>query len=138
MVSRRTLAIVALSWLASACTPASVAPTASAAPTRTAPFPLTNVFVKDFRSSEPQQCTTADVALTHRQAAAFFERAQALSRQQVEDNYPTAPCYIDGTLTAAGQQQCDWRISAAATGFIRCGDAEWHFACDDCDDLFGR
>lgn len=98
---------------------------------------LSEVFIKDFRSLEPEACTTADVALSHSDALAFFQRARTLSRAEVEDNYPTAPCFVEGTLRADGQL-CDWRISAAATGFIHCDGAtphEWYFACDDCSDL---
>lgn len=96
-----------------------------------------HVFVKDFQSLEPQACTTADVALTHSDAHTFLRRARVLSRAQVEDNYPTAPCFVEGTLEAEGRT-CDWRITAAATGFVRCAGEplrEWHFACDDCSDL---
>lgn len=102
-----------------------------------APSALSEVFVKDFRSLEPLTCTTTDVALTHSDAHTFFQRAQTLTRAQVEDNYPTAPCFVEGTLRMNGGI-CDWRITAAATGFIRCEgppQREWHFACDDCGDL---
>jgi hypothetical protein len=98
------------------------------------PRHLDEVFVKDFRSIAPLDCTTADVALTHTEAATFFSRARVLSSRQIADNYPVAPCFVEGTLRADGER-CDWRITAAATGFIRCGPNEWHFACDDCDEL---
>lgn len=96
---------------------------------------LSAVFVKDFTSSEPTACTTADVDLTHSEAHVFFERAHQLDARTLSDNYPVAPCQIEGTLKA-GKRLCDWQINAAATGVIRCDGAEWFFACDDCDDLF--
>ncbi|MBT0962415.1 hypothetical protein [Denitromonas iodatirespirans] len=96
---------------------------------------LSAVFVKDFTSSEPTACTTADVDLTHSEAHAFFKRARQLDARTLSDNYPVAPCRIEGTLKA-GKRLCDWQISAAATGVIRCDGAQWFFACDDCEDLF--
>lgn len=93
-----------------------------------------SVFVKDFISSEPSNCTTADVALTHREARLFFNRANEISYRQMADNYPYAPCHVEGTLRYR-DQQCDWQISAAATGHISCGKHQWYFSCDDCDDL---
>ncbi|MGQ5490237.1 hypothetical protein ACUH78_15435 [Thauera sp. ZXT1-4] len=101
------------------------------------PQHLDEVFIKDFRSAAPLDCTTADVALTHTEAAIFFSRAHALSPRQIADNYPAAPCFVEGTLLADGEL-CDWRITAAATGLIRCGPNEWHFACDDCDDILSN
>jgi len=96
---------------------------------------LSAVYVADFRSSDPKACTTADVDLTHEEAAAFFRRAKQLSQQALADHYPLAPCRIDGTLEHKGQA-CDFEISAAMTGSIRCGEERWVFACEDCGDLF--
>ncbi|MCZ4306088.1 hypothetical protein O4G98_15245 [Zoogloeaceae bacterium G21618-S1] len=96
---------------------------------------LSAVYVQDFTSSEPTACTTADVDLTHAEAQAFFKRARQLDARTLNDNYPVAPCQIEGTLKA-GKHLCDWQISAAATGVIRCEGDAWFFACDDCGDLF--
>ncbi|WP_333858877.1 hypothetical protein [Denitromonas sp.] len=96
---------------------------------------LSAVYVQDFTSSEPTACTTADVDLTHAEAQAFFKRARQLDARTLSDNYPVAPCQIEGTLKA-GKRLCDWQISAAATGVIRCEGDVWFFACDDCGDLF--
>ena len=96
---------------------------------------LSAVYVQDFSSSDPAACTTADVDLTHSEAQAFFKRARQLDARTLSDNYPVAPCQIEGTLKA-GKRLCDWQISAAATGVIRCDGDEWFFACDDCGDLF--
>lgn len=96
---------------------------------------LSAVYVQDFTSSEPMACTTADVDLTHAEAQAFFKRARQLDARTLSDNYPVAPCQIEGTLKA-GKRLCDWQISAAATGVIRCEGGAWFFACDDCGDLF--
>lgn len=98
---------------------------------------LTDVFIADFTSTDPAGCTTADVNLTHSEAKAFFDRAMPMSAKQVADHYPLAPCKVEGTLKRNGQQ-CDFEISAAMTGQIQCGGTTWHFACDDCDDLFAR
>ena len=96
---------------------------------------LSDVFIQDFDSSDPAGCTTADVDLTHDEALSFFQRAKPLSAVQVADNYPLAPCKVEGTLRRDGQA-CEFEISAAMTGMIQCGDARWHFACDDCAALF--
>lgn len=96
---------------------------------------LSAVYVQDFSSSDPAACITADVDLTHSEAQAFFKRARQLDARTLSDNYPVAPCQIEGTLKA-GKRLCDWQISAAATGVIRCDGDEWFFACDDCGDLF--
>ena len=119
------LATALLAWLTGCSPQAETAP----------PSRLTEVFVKDFRSLAPAECTTADVALTHTEAETFFKRARHMTRKQVSDNYPTAPCFIEGTLKASGRL-CEWRVTAAATGYIVCDGQEWHYACDDCGDLF--
>lgn len=126
MVKRKlVLAAAMLVWLTGCSTQTETAP-----PTR-----LTEVFIKDFRSLAPTECTASDVALTHSEVETFFGRARHLTRKQVADNYPTAPCFIEGTLKTGGSL-CEWRVTAAATGFILCGAQEWHYACDDCADLF--
>lgn len=124
MVKRKLVLVTALLVWLSGCSQQVEAP----------PARLTEVFVKDFHSLEPTACTTSDVALTHSEVETFFTRAQHMTRKQVSDNYPTAPCYIEGTLKT-GDKLCEWRVTAAATGFIACGGQEWHYACDDCGDL---
>lgn len=96
---------------------------------------LQQVFVKDFESTEPNACTTADVPLGHAQARAFFERATELEYKVLSDNYPEAPCRLVGTARL-GTDACDWAITAAHTGWLRCGTTRRYYACDTCDDLF--
>lgn len=96
-----------------------------------------SIVIKDFASSEPTACTTADVDLSNAEARQFFQRAIQISYRQLQDDYPHAPCHVEGTLIYRGQL-CDWKISAAGTGSIVCGERAWHFACDDCDDLLLR
>ncbi len=95
---------------------------------------IKEVWVKDFESSEPAACKAADVAPSHAQARQFFRRAKVLDAKTLNDNYPTAPCQVVGTLKYRAKH-CEWTISAAATGSITCGKRTWLFACDDCDAL---
>jgi hypothetical protein len=96
-----------------------------------------NLVIKDFTSSDPAACTTADVDLTNAEARQFFQRAIQISYRQLQDDYPLAPCRLEGTLTYRGQL-CEWTISAAGTGSIVCRKRTWHLACDDCQDLLVR
>lgn len=96
-----------------------------------------NLVIKDFTSSDPHACTTADVDLTNTEVRQFFQRASQLSYRQLQDDYPHAPCRLEGTLIYRGKL-CQWSISAAGTGSIVCGESSWHFACDDCQDLLVR
>ena len=98
------------------------------------PDKLTDTYVKDF-SSNDSSCSRADVNLNHGEAEAFFKRAKNLDRHTLYDNYPVAPCYIEGTTRYRGES-CDWQISAAQTGTIKCAKIELYFACDACRDLF--
>ncbi|QID16193.1 hypothetical protein G3580_00260 [Nitrogeniibacter mangrovi] len=98
---------------------------------------LSELYIADFTSTDPTGCTTADVDLSNDDAQAFFHRARQLSEKALADNYPLAPCRIEGTLKY-DNMPCDFEISAAMTGVIRCERQRWHFACDDCEALFGR
>ena len=98
---------------------------------------LESLVIKDFVSSEPAACTTADVDLSKAEARQFFQRARQISYRLLPDDYPHAPCRPEGTLIYRGQL-CDWNISAAGTGRIVCGKRGWHFACDDCKELLVR
>jgi len=98
---------------------------------------LSAVYIADFTSTEPKACTTADVDLTNDEAHVFFRKAIQLSAKALADHYPLAPCKVAGTLRREGEP-CDFEISAAMTGVIRCGERSWFFACEDCDDLFRR
>jgi hypothetical protein len=98
---------------------------------------LTELYIADFSSTDPAGCTTADVDLSNAQARAFFMRARQLDARALAEHYPLAPCRIEGTLKRNGAP-CEFEISAAMTGSIRCDTGRWFFACDDCDDLFGR
>jgi hypothetical protein len=93
-----------------------------------------SLVIKDFTSSDPAACTTADVDLSNAEARQFFQRAIQVSYRQVQDDYPHAPCWLEGTLIYRGEL-CEWKISAAATGSVKCGERAWHFACDHCEDL---
>jgi len=99
------------------------------------PSNFNDVYVKDFHSDKPKECTTSDVNLSHKQAKEFFERSKIVDRKKIHDNYAHAPCYIEGTLKYKGKL-CDWKIRAGSTGSVKCGDKTWLFACDDCDSLF--
>lgn len=97
---------------------------------------ISDVYVKDFHSSEPAACRPADVPLGHGEAHAFFQRAKSMDYKTMTDNYPVAPCYIEGTLKYKGDA-CDWKIFAGHTGSIKCRNRqEQYFACDICKDLF--
>lgn len=96
---------------------------------------VTDVYVEDFETREPDSCRASDVDLSHSQAEAFFKRAKVLDYRTMVDNYPIAPCFIAGTLRYKGVP-CHWEIYAGRTGSIRFRDHEWYFACDTCDDLF--
>ncbi|MBX3678775.1 hypothetical protein [Cognatazoarcus halotolerans] len=98
---------------------------------------ITDVYVADFTSTAPAACTTADVGLSNDAAHAFFRRAKRMSEKALADNYPLAPCKIEGTLRYKGAP-CDFEISAAMTGMVRCDAQRWFFACDDCRDLLGK
>jgi hypothetical protein len=101
------------------------------------PAAISEVWVKDFESLEPERCKASDVNPSHSQAKKFFQRSKILDKKTWSDNYPTAPCQVVGTLQYRGAQ-CDWTISAAATGTVTCGKRTWFFACDECDALLVR
>lgn len=96
---------------------------------------ISAVYIAEFTSTDPTGCTTADVDLTNDQAHVFFRKAKQLDERALADHYPLAPCKIEGTLERDGQP-CDFEISAAMTGQIRCDGQRWFFACEDCEDLF--
>ena len=95
---------------------------------------VADVWVKDFESLEPANCKASDVAPSHSEARQFFRRAKVLDKKTLDDNYPTAPCQVIGTLKYRSKV-CEWTISAAGTGSVTCGSRTWWFACDACDDL---
>lgn len=100
-----------------------------------APERLADVYVDDFTSSAPQQCTTADLPLQHADAAEFFKLAKEVDSKTLHDHYQLAPCQLEGTARY-GDQRCNWQIQAGATGALQCGEQHWLFACDDCEALF--
>lgn len=95
---------------------------------------ITESWVKDFGSTDPQSCKKSDVDPSHSDVRRYFQRAKVLDEKTQNDNYPVAPCYSMGVLKYKGEW-CDWTISAASTGTIACGKRKWFFACDDCDEL---
>lgn len=95
---------------------------------------IENPVAKGFTSREPASCTTADVDLSNAEVLQFFRRAVQVPYRQFRDDYPHAPCQLDGSLSYRGQP-CGWTISAAGTGRVICGETTWYFACDDCEDL---
>lgn len=99
------------------------------------PAKFENVYVQDFYSDKPKECTTADVELSHKQAHEFFKRSKIVSSKILHDHYEYAPCFIEGTLKYKSKS-CDWKIRAGATGSVTYGDKTWYFACDNCGDLF--
>lgn len=96
---------------------------------------LTEVYVAEFTSDEPERCRPSDVPLNHRQARLFFLRARQVPYKTLQDHYDIAPCRLEGTLKYRGMA-CDWTIRPGATGEIRCGKNVRYFACDTCDALF--
>jgi hypothetical protein len=96
---------------------------------------IKNLYVDDFSSDDPENCTTSDVDLTRLQALQYFKRARVVEYRILHQHYELAPCYIEGPLIYKGKP-CEWEIRAGATGSIKCNDKVWYFACDDCDDLF--
>ncbi len=101
------------------------------------PNNFNDVYVQDFYSEKPKECTTSDVNLSHKQAHEFFKRSKIVTRKMIHDHYVYAPCYIKGTLKYKNKS-CDWKIRAGSTGSLKCDDKIWLFACDDCDDLFTK
>lgn len=95
---------------------------------------ITESWVKDFESTDPQSCKKSDVDPSHSDVRRYFQRGKVLDEKTLNDNYPVAPCYSMGVLKYKGEW-CDWTISAASTGTIACGKRKWFFACDDCDEL---
>ena len=98
---------------------------------------IKDLYVDDFSSDDPANCTTSDVDLTHLQALLFFKRARVVDYKILHDHYELAPCYIEGPLTYK-EEPCSWEIRAGATGLINCNDRVWYFVCDNCDDLFEK
>ena len=101
------------------------------------PNRFVDVYVQDFHSDKPTQCTTTDVNLSHQQSHEFFKRSKVVDSKTIHDHYEYAPCYIEGTLKHKSTL-CDWEIRAGATGQVKCNSNIWMFACDDCDDLFSN
>lgn len=98
---------------------------------------IRDLYVDDFSSDDPANCTTSDVELTHQQALLFFKRARLVEYRIIHQHYELGPCYIEGPLTY-NDEPCEWQIRAGATGSINCNDKVWYFVCDNCDDLFGK
>jgi len=96
--------------------------------------PFRDVFVLDFQSEEPRNCTAADVDLDNERAAAFFRRARRVSYRTIHDAYETFPCRALGVMRLHGQH-CTWSINAGLYATVRCGGKEVHYACDECQDL---
>ncbi len=105
--------------------------------TQTDSLNISDVYVTDFHSDEPETCRPSDVDLSHKGAADFFKRSKEIDSKILHDHYNFAPCYIEGTLKI-NNQSCVWTIRAGATGEINCRDKAHIFACDDCEDLFNE
>ena len=99
------------------------------------PKSIKDLYVDDFHSDDVGNCKTSDVDLNHLQARLFFQRARIVEYKIIHDHYELAPCYLEGPL-AYKSEPCTWKIRAGATGSISCGDKEWYFVCDNCEDLF--
>ena len=98
---------------------------------------IKNLYVDDFSSDDPANCTTSDVDLTRLQSLQFFKRARVVEYRILHQHYELAPCYIEGPLIYK-EEPCEWEIRAGATGSIKCNDKIWYFVCDNCDDIFRR
>lgn len=96
---------------------------------------ITDVYVADFGSDEPERCRPSDVDLNRKEARQFFVRSKQVGLKVIHDYYDYAPCYIEGTLKYKSKP-CNWEIRAGATGHIVCGKQTQYFVCDSCDDLF--
>lgn len=100
-----------------------------------APERLADLYVDDFTSSAPQQCTTADLPLQQADAVEFCARASVVDSKTLNDHYQLAPCQLEGTA-CYGKRRCNWQSQAGAMGALQCGEQRWLFACDDCEALF--
>lgn len=98
---------------------------------------ISNLYVDDFSSDDPVNCTTSDVDLTHLQSLQFFHKARVVEYRTIHQHYELAPCYIEGPLIYK-KEPCRWEIRAGATGSINCKDNVWYFVCDNCNDLFRK
>jgi len=96
---------------------------------------ISDVYVTDFISDDIERCRPSDVDLNHSEAREFFVRAKRVDARTLHNHYNYAPCHIEGILKYRSES-CDWEIRAGATGQIRCGNENWYFVCDECDDLF--
>lgn len=96
--------------------------------------PFRDVYVLDFQSDDPANCTAADVDVDHQRAATFFQRARKISSRAIHDYYDTFPCRAVGVLRLHGQQ-CTWTLNAGLHATVRCQGKESHYACDDCQAL---
>lgn len=104
------------------------------APATSADGEFSELYVADFATDEPEECTSRDIDFSHAQARDFFRRARQVEYRVIHDHYPVAPCYMVGVVQYRGQA-CDWKIRPGGTASIRCGDETRHFVCDDCEDL---
>jgi hypothetical protein len=100
---------------------------------------ISNVYVKDFQSDDKQLCRPSDVPLDNKRARDFFRRARQVDYKVIfdGDDYPWAPCYVEGTLKYRNST-CKWEIRAGATGQIKCDKKTRYFVCDDCEGLFRK
>ena len=55
---------------------------------------IKDLYVDDFSSDDPANCTTSDVDLTHLQALLFFKRARVVDYKILHDHYELAPCIL--------------------------------------------
>ena len=96
---------------------------------------ISDVYVDDFQSGEPELCRQSDIPLNHARARDFFRRARQVDYKVIHDHYDVFPCWVEGTLKY-GLNVCKWEIRVGATADIKCDEKTQYFVCDDCDDLF--
>jgi hypothetical protein len=74
--------------------------------------------------------------LTDAQAREFFVKAQAVTAEQIHDDYDVLPCWAAGT-TRNGAETTTWKIRAGGTAEVTAANGDvTYFGCRTCDDIF--
>jgi hypothetical protein len=77
-----------------------------------------------------------DFRLTEAQAQEFFAKAEAVTAEQIHDDYDVLPCWAQGT-TESGAGKTTWKIRAGGTAEITDSKGDvTYLGCKTCDELF--
>lgn len=79
-----------------------------------------------------------DFSLSDEQALQFLRSSEAITAQQMHDNYNYLPCYVRGRVVRAegSKQSCDFTIRAGGTAELNCEDGQGYiYACETCEEL---